>query len=74
MDFEPEQSVPFDDWLAAYTRGAAFAGGQERERGSLTPGKRADLVVLDRADVGAQVLETWIGGTRAFRAGPGPDR
>jgi len=74
VDFEPEQSVSFDDWLAAYTRGAAFAGGQERERGSLTPGKRADLVILDRADASAQVLETWIGGTRAFRAGPGPDR
>ena len=53
LDFEPEQSVPFDDWLAAYTRGAAFAGGQEHERGSLTPGKRADLVVLDRADASA---------------------
>ena len=68
LDFEPEQSVPFDDWLAAYTRGAAYAGGQEHERGSLTPGKRADLVVLDRADAGARVLETWIGGECAFRA------
>jgi predicted amidohydrolase YtcJ len=58
--------VPFDDWLAAYTRGAAHAGGQERERGSITPGKRADFVVLDHAEVGAQVLETWIGGTRVF--------
>jgi predicted amidohydrolase YtcJ len=66
LEFEPEQSVPFDDWLAAYTRGAAHAGGQERERGSITPGKRADFVVLDRAEVGAQVLETWIGGTRVF--------
>jgi predicted amidohydrolase YtcJ len=64
IDFEPEQSVPFEDWLAAYTRGAALAGGQEHERGTLTPGKRADLVVLDRADVGARVLETWIGGAR----------
>ncbi len=66
LDFEPEQSVPFDDWLAAYTRGAAFAGGQEHERGTITPGKRADLVVLDRADAGARVLETWIAGTREF--------
>ena len=47
--FEPAQSVSFEDWLAAYTCGAAFAGGQERERGSLTPGKRADFVVLDHA-------------------------
>jgi predicted amidohydrolase YtcJ len=66
----PDQSVPFDDWLAASTRGAAFAGGQEHERGSLAPGKRADLVVLDRAGVGARILETWIGGTCRFRAEP----
>jgi predicted amidohydrolase YtcJ len=70
IDFEPEQSVPFEDWLAAYTLGAAFAGGQEDERGSLTPGKRADLVVLDRAEPGARVLETWIGGTCAHRLLP----
>jgi predicted amidohydrolase YtcJ len=68
LDFEPEQSVPFEDWLAAYTRGAAFAGGQEHERGSITPGKRADLVVLDRADADARVVETWIGGQCAFAA------
>ena len=37
-EFEPEQAVPFDDWLDAYTIGAAYAGGQEHERGSLTPG------------------------------------
>jgi predicted amidohydrolase YtcJ len=69
IDFEPEQSVPFEDWLAAYTRGAAFAGGQEHERGTITPGKRADLVVLDRAEVGARVLETWIGGEPVSKPG-----
>lgn len=58
-EFEPEQSVPFTDWLEAYTTGAAYAGGQEAERGSITPGKLADLVVLDRADTGARVLQTW---------------
>ena len=62
-DFEPEQSVPFRDWLEAYTTGAAYAGGQEDERGSITPGKLADLVVLDRADTGARVLQTWKRGT-----------
>ena len=62
-EFEPEQSVPFTDWLAAYTVGAAYAGGQEHERGSITPGKLADLVVLDRADTGARVLQTYKRGT-----------
>ena len=69
-DFEAEQSVPFLDWLAAYTTGAAYAGGQEDERGSLTPGKLADLVVLDRADTGARVLQTWKRGDLVFSAAP----
>jgi predicted amidohydrolase YtcJ len=66
IEFEPNQAVPFDDWLHAYTAGAAFAGGQENERGSLTPGKRADLVVLDRTGDTPTVAETWIGGERVY--------
>lgn len=67
-EFEPEQSVPFDEWLAAYTTGAAYAGGQETERGSIAAGKLADLVVLDRADTGARVLQTWKRGALVHRA------
>jgi predicted amidohydrolase YtcJ len=70
-DFEPDQSVPFDDWLVAYTRGAAYAGGQEAERGMLAPGLRADLVVLDRNGPDghdAHVLETWVAGERVHRS------
>jgi predicted amidohydrolase YtcJ len=68
-DFEPEQSVPFDDWLVAYTRGAAFAGGQERERGMLAPDFRADLVVLERNGSTARVRETWVAGERVHADG-----
>lgn len=67
--FGPEQAVPFADWLAAYTAGAAFAGGQEGERGRLVPGLRADLVVLDGplvADPPPSVVETWVAGKRVF--------
>jgi predicted amidohydrolase YtcJ len=60
--FEPEQSVPFDDWLHAYTMGAAIAGGQEHERGSIAPDKRADLVVLDFSSAEPRVAATWVGG------------
>ncbi len=65
----PEQSLPYKDWLYAYTAGAAYAGGQEHERGRLGPGLRADLVVLDGA-LDAQhpprVAETWVAGNRVF--------
>lgn len=67
----PEQSIDYVEWLRAYTSGAAWAGGQEEERGSLTPGKRADLVVLegelDPADP-PLVSETWVAGECVFSA------
>jgi len=67
-----DQALAYTDWLAAYTAGAAFAGGQEYERGSLTPGKRADLVVLE-GDLDPEnppaVVETWVAGRRAWPAG-----
>ncbi len=43
-----DQKITVDDAIAAYTRGSAMAGGQERALGSLEPGKRADFVVLER--------------------------
>jgi len=73
--FAPEQALPYEDWLRAYTIGAAFAGGQEHERGSLTPGKRADLVVLDGAldaEHPPQVAQTWVGGVLVYREPAGP--
>ncbi len=45
---DPEQAIPVEAALEAYTINAARAGGLERECGSLEPGKRADLIVLDR--------------------------
>lgn len=66
--FDTGQSVPFDDWLRAYTIGAAIAGGQERERGTITPGKRADLVELERDGDTYRVGATWIAGRRVWAA------
>lgn len=43
-----EQAMPREAMLYAYTRHAAHAIGLEREAGTLAPGKRADLVLVDR--------------------------
>jgi predicted amidohydrolase YtcJ len=42
----PEQCLTVSEAVHAYTLGAAYACGAEAERGSITAGKLADLVVL----------------------------
>ena len=66
------ESVSFEDWIHAYTAGAAWAGGQEAERGSLEVGKRADLVVLEGAldrEEPPVVVQTWVGVELRFEGG-----
>jgi predicted amidohydrolase YtcJ len=43
----PEQRISMEEAIEAYTLGAAHAEFEEREKGSITPGKLADLVILD---------------------------
>ena len=71
------QSVPLEDWLWAYTAGAAYAGGQENERGALAPGLRADLVVLEGdLDPGDPpvVTQTWVEGNLVYGSPPAVGR
>jgi predicted amidohydrolase YtcJ len=42
----PEQRLTVEEALRAYTLGAAFAAFQEKEKGTISPGKLADVVVL----------------------------
>lgn len=42
----PEQKISVADAVRAYTAGSAFAEGQDAIKGTLEPGKLADLVVL----------------------------
>ncbi|HEY3789914.1 MAG TPA: amidohydrolase family protein, partial [Urbifossiella sp.] len=44
----PEQKITVAEAIEGYTMGSAYAGFQEQDRGSLTPGKLADFVVLSR--------------------------
>jgi hypothetical protein len=70
----PEQKISIQDAIAAYTMGSAYAEFQEHEKGSITRGKLADLVLLDQ-DVlripaasirDIHVLQTWVGGKLVF--------
>ena len=44
----PEQAISVDEAVRAYTVGSAFAEFQENEKGTITPGKLADVVMLSR--------------------------
>jgi len=44
----PEQKISAAEALHAYTVGSAFAEFQEKEKGTITPGKLADLVILSQ--------------------------
>lgn len=47
-EFVPEQCMTREQALRSYTRDAAFAGFEEHLKGTLTPGKLADIVVLSQ--------------------------
>ena len=72
----PEQKMTREEALQSMTIWPAFAGFQEAVLGSLTPGKYADFVVLDRdimrvpdtEILGTRVVSTWIGGKRVYAA------
>jgi predicted amidohydrolase YtcJ len=46
--FFPEERISLADALDLYTRGSAYAEFAEAEKGTLAPGKLADLVVFER--------------------------
>ena len=43
----PEEKITLPEAIEAYTMGAAFAEFQENKKGSITPGKLADMVILN---------------------------
>jgi predicted amidohydrolase YtcJ len=72
----PEQKLTVSEAVEAYTMGSAYAEFQDREKGSITPGKLADLVLLSD-DIfsippekirDTHVLKTFVGGRLVFAA------
>ncbi len=73
--WRPKDALTLPQAFAAFTTGAAYAEHAEDKIGTLTPGKWADFIIVDRdifagppsAIWKAQVMETWVGGRRVFR-------
>jgi predicted amidohydrolase YtcJ len=72
--FEPHQRLTRDEALRSQTLDVAYASFEEASRGSLAPGKRADLVALTRdiltvpedEILGAEVVLTLVDGRVVF--------
>ena len=75
--FYPEQALTREEALYSYTMAAAWSAFEEDVKGSLTPGKYADIVVLtkdiltvpDEEIPDAEVAMTIVGGKLVWNAG-----
>src|SRR6266478_7834852 len=72
----PEQKLTVKEAIEAYTIGSAYAEFQENVKGSIVPGKLADMVLLsddvliiDPVKIrDVKVLKTWVGGKLVYDA------
>lgn len=71
----PAQDLSLTQALRAFTLDAAYAAHQEKQLGTLEPGKWADFILVDR-DIfvvepatlwQTRVLETWVAGARVYQ-------
>jgi predicted amidohydrolase YtcJ len=70
----PEERLSIREALTLYTRNGAYAGFEEKDKGTLEAGKLADFIVVDRdllsiptdelKDV--KVLATYVGGEKIY--------
>jgi hypothetical protein len=74
----PEQKITIEEAVEAYTTGSAYAEFQEKDKGSITPGKLADLVLVSddllkidpRAIRDAKVEMTMVDGKIVYGGSP----
>lgn len=72
--FGPEEAVSREEAIRLYTRDAAFLAWDEAKKGSIEPGKLADVIVVDRdlltvpesEILDAKVMTTIVGGKIVF--------
>jgi predicted amidohydrolase YtcJ len=72
--YGPEERISMKDAIIAYTRNTAFFTREEKRKGTIEPGKLADLIVLDQdlltidpdRTLGVKVLQTFVGGREVY--------
>jgi predicted amidohydrolase YtcJ len=72
--WHPEQAMTLQEAFRAFTLDAAYAQHQEKQIGSLEPGKWADFILIDRdlfeiapADIWKiKVQQTWLAGEKVY--------
>ena len=72
----PEQRLTLEDALRGYTREAAYAEFEEKDKGSLEPGKLADIIILDKdirslasspkEILSIRIMKTFVGGRLVY--------
>jgi predicted amidohydrolase YtcJ len=73
--WQPQEKLPLEDCIRAYTTGAAYAQFEDGKKGELKPGEYADFLVLSRDLTKAspkelldtQVLQTVVGGRTVYQ-------
>lgn len=68
--FLPYEAMPLETALKAYTLEGAYASGEENLKGSISAGKLADFILMDRdifqlpesEILNARVMQTWVDG------------
>jgi hypothetical protein len=70
------EAITAEDAISFYTRNAAYASFEEKSKGTIAPGKLADLVILDEDPEkvppskisGIRILLTMVGGKTVYQA------
>lgn len=73
--WQPQEKLPLDDCIHAYTSGSAYAQFEEGKKGELKTGEYADFIVLSqdltkatpKEILDTQVLQTVVGGRTVFQ-------
>jgi predicted amidohydrolase YtcJ len=74
--YQPQEKIPLNEAIYAYTQASAYAEYEEKLKGRLEPGYLADFIVLDRDITTAtpqellktQTLQTIVNGEQVYKA------